>query len=125
MIGKKQLFLKVNEETVSDIFNMSGVSAKTLKIQPQVTSSINSSFQSVLEEILVRLQKLETLVVTSENFGSRTRNRSRTPSRLRSHSPSNNNICWYHIKYGRLATKCQQPCIFSNKKLGEGQQTSQ
>ena len=39
MIGKKQLFLKLNEETVSDIINMSGVSAKTLKIQPQVISS--------------------------------------------------------------------------------------
>ncbi|XP_067620901.1 uncharacterized protein raw isoform X3 [Eurosta solidaginis] len=32
-------------------------------------------------------------------------------------SPTNDsNICWYHRKYGRQATKCRDPCLFAKEK---------
>jgi len=65
-----------------------------------------------------RIRNLESQIanLVTEMQRGRARQRSPTPYRSRSKSRSrhrNNEWCWYHNRFGKNATKCQEPCKFS------------
>jgi hypothetical protein len=48
----------------------------------------------------------------SQKF-NRSRSRSRTPPRSKNRSgPINHDICYYHRRFGKSATRCTIPCAF-------------
>lgn len=67
----------------------------------------NPDYASLKEEIEVLTAEIRRLKADP------TRNRSRSSSRPRSR---NDDICWYHRKYGGRAERCREPCTYNRQK---------
>jgi ElaB/YqjD/DUF883 family membrane-anchored ribosome-binding protein len=87
--------------------------------QPVVRSKSEQSNQEVnllRQEIEVLRRQLQQ---KSDGSSSRVRNRSQSPahgrrsaSRDRQYTSKDGPVCWYHVKFGKRAQKCKQPCDF-------------
>jgi hypothetical protein len=52
---------------------------------------------------------------SSSPSGYHDRSRSKSHSRAPSQNRSNNGMCWYHNKFGKLAKHCNEPCIYPTR----------
>lgn len=85
--------------------NLTQISPPTVAAVSNNTSphnEINKAIISQLAELTQRIAHLETQV-KKNRYRSRTR------------SPTPNNICYYHRRFGDKATKCTTPCSFTTQ----------
>lgn len=92
--------------------------------QPPPPDSANPWYAR-LSELSAQVAALVSLNKTNQDRRSRSRTRSESRPRsysrppLRSSSPSHNNeVCWYHARYGADARKCANPCAFKGNANG-------
>ncbi|XP_037867761.1 uncharacterized protein LOC119628662 [Bombyx mori] len=92
------------------------------------TSSINQSseiaeLRKMVERLALRLEDQTRATNCSQNRSNRTRPRWRSTSRSRTRSASSYRrypVCWYHVKFGAKASKCQKPCDYNESGNATG-----
>lgn len=73
----------------------------------------------ILEEIKKMKLEISELYARNERPANRPRKRARSRSRSRS-TTRNENLCWYHDRFGSKAVKCTSPCNWSSTGNGQG-----
>lgn len=78
----------------------------------------------MLAEMLVKTMTMLGEIMQTDRRYPRQRSRSRSSSRPRGMSPSqqsrNEGLCWYHLKFGAQAHKCIQPCAYNRNQSQPG-----
>ncbi|XP_066587637.1 uncharacterized protein [Prorops nasuta] len=106
-----------------EVFNTSYVMATSSNNQEQATNlKIEQKLNDMQALILNCMQELKELKMGACSTGAsptrrhypRSRSRSKTPSR------SQNNLCYYHQRFGKQAKKCTEGCIL-NESFGKQQ----
>ena len=89
-------------------------SIAALRPTPRTQSTCESCTRLAreLEHIQSKLLALEEAVKPQTQLRV-ARTRSPSPYPMVSSSPSRQEVCWYHDRFGSKATKCQPPCKFS------------
>lgn len=79
--------------------------------------SILSELMREVSELRREFRQMSTQRSSRERTPSRDSNRSRHRSSSRSQSRYRNNpICWYHIKFGEKAQRCNKPCDYKTSE---------
>ena len=82
------------------------------------TTNTTAQLTDQVSELTRRLEDLSTQMSKSVRSFRRPRSRSPGPRRRRAHTPvADDNLCWYHRKFGVNAKKCQPPCQKSGNDL--------
>ena len=82
------------------------------------TTNTTAQLTDQVSELTRRLEDLSTQMSKSVRSFRRPRSRSPGPRRRRAHTPvADDNLCWYHRKFGDDAKKCQPPCQKSGNDL--------
>lgn len=87
--------------------------------QPQNQNEVAAvSRDATLIELASAVATL-TKELKSINLSAR-QSRSRSSSRYRSSSATKSDLCFYHLKFGEDARRCQQPCAWPHKRIQQG-----
>ena len=89
-------------------------------LKPHEVNVVNNPSTSAADDRFDELQKQISEIrqlLKNQTFGNRNRSRShnryyRYRSKSNSKEASNNDICYYHRRFGSSAKKCAQPCTF-------------
>lgn len=76
-----------------------------------------SGFKETVSRMVTEMHGLKESISQLVHILKRNSNRQRSQSKSserRSHTPSNNTVCFYHNKYGERAHKCLKPCSYSS-----------
>ncbi|XP_035444422.2 uncharacterized protein LOC118272176 [Spodoptera frugiperda] len=86
------------------------------KGQVAAASSQVSDVLTLTKQMTELVKQVEILTRKVNDLTRPGRSRSRSSSRHRSQSRSDvHPTCWYHYKFGKKATKCNQPCNFDSE----------
>jgi len=100
--------LSIHDGSLSKLAEMAD---KMIEMAPQ-TSVIHASVQKETTENLA--EEVAAMKVELRQMKARQPERGRL--RSTSQNRSNENICWYHRKYGNRATRCRSPCQYHQSK---------
>lgn len=107
-----QDFSEQTVETLDKIYKQQGTSScQAISDKSPATTDVLQSLMKTMDTISSRLDALE---FTSRD-GSATINAAIRPGTQRKYQPHHFNdedICWYHRKFGNQAQHCTQPCAF-------------
>lgn len=78
-------------------------------------AQVNSRFERDIADIKRLLQDLSVTKDHQPRSQERRRSQSRSRSKSRSSNQPENDICWYHNKYGKDARNCAKPCKFNKQ----------
>lgn len=103
--------LAVMADKMFDITEASSIQAvSSFSQQQHIDDLVN-----VVHKLDVKIENLNKDFRESRtSFGHSSRSRQQTPHRAS--SAPNNEICFYHNRYGNKAVKCRTPCTFLNSK---------
>lgn len=96
------------------------------RMSPQVTSVLENSSEERIKALERKIDVLTSQLMTmncerrSSNSYRRRRSRSRSIRRY----ALQQNICWYHQKYGVQAKRCTQPCAFQQHRSSGNEKAS-
>lgn len=78
---------------------------------------INRELANQIAVLSKRIDNLTKNSNTHSNNRGRSQSRERKNDRKRASTPSNNDspYCYYHFKFGAMARKCREPCIFESQ----------
>lgn len=104
--------LTISEDALTKIAEMAD---KMLESSSSATVAATSPASSVIPGFELSAIQEQIATLTAEVRRLKTSGpRSRSSSRTR--RGSNENVCWYHRKYGRNAHQCREPCSFAGSK---------
>ncbi|KAL4717337.1 hypothetical protein ACJJTC_017224 [Scirpophaga incertulas] len=98
--------------------NSSTCRAITASPVPQVAATSvspaadSARFSQMEKQICDLTNAVAQLTAAFNNRRERSRSRSKSRSRWNS-----NNLCWYHNRFGKRATRCEQPCSWSGAPI--------
>lgn len=101
-----------------DITEKANIADKIAEIsRPQISSlshnSSNNSNHNDLKSAVDKLtESINKLLKSDSRSRSKSRNRSDTRSRSKSKHTDEDQVCFYHKKFGKEAKKCKPPCSF-------------
>jgi hypothetical protein len=87
-------------------------------LQPDPTPSGIAELSKQIENLQTQLAALAVKVDRMSRRPYRSQSRGRRQSRAR--TPSPDDICYYHRKFGNRAKKCHSPCNFDKKEKNAG-----
>ena len=99
-------------ETSMDLNSLADMADIVMEVVTPVISSVTTTTPEVSQEVAC-LTELVGSLTTSTQSCSRSRSRFRrlrSPARQQHHTLSDEQLCWYHDKFGEEAQKCRAPC---------------
>lgn len=103
--------------------DLAAMADRILEVTPTQQICSTSSNPPTAPDIDSRLSSLEALVknmaINISELTTRGRSQTRSQSPFpRRRSSSKHELCWYHFRFGKAATKCIQPCKFVDSDKG-------
>ncbi|XP_062541353.1 uncharacterized protein LOC134209385 [Armigeres subalbatus] len=108
--------ISCHDGTLAKLAEMADKMVDTMTMQSSAVTTSDKEFVNTVENDL--RSEIDFLTAEIRKLKSFGRSRSQSASRTRrfsSTSQAQNEICWYHRKYGTNARQCRQPCSFSSK----------
>lgn len=111
-----QQILSISSDSLTKLAEMADAIANVSGFQSQIgevstNSKLSETFQTKFDQLEARISRLETKI---NKFFSTTNYRKTKTSESKLSTPDKNNqMCFYHTKYGNKAHKCISPCSFT------------
>lgn len=118
-------FLATSTAPLEELAQLADQMFEVTQSSPIGIQEVSSASNSLLDDLVNVVHKLEGKVETltkgfrrsCNSSGQKSRSRSMTPAKASNVKP--NKLCYYHKRFASKANKCSQPCSWVNRKSKE------
>lgn len=125
--------ISLNDKDISDLIVIADKIYEATQMSNNLSIVNHDSRTSATTDLRHEIQELREMVKKlshsnrsrpqhRSNHSSNSQYSSRTPSKHRSLSRSQNTVCWYHKRFGDNARKCQDNCSFKKSATSDKSQ---